>query len=221
MNNTSTGPARHLRQRLLHLRGVAMRQQSVRRHVLVRLREQARRLQTASRAGDARNRVGDDCGARRDRARTAARTPGSPRSDNNRARRRGCGSRDRRDTARPSRTRTGRRPRARGAPRRTSAAYTSGGSRKSAPRSITCVTSSSRPGRKSWLAPCGSMQNTRSSPRRSPTSSGASTVVAVRRGERREEVGEPRARVRGRGDVHDLDLGVAGEQPQRLDPRIA
>ena len=47
-------------QRLLHLGRVPVREQSVRRHVLVRLREQARRLQPATRARHARHRVGDD-----------------------------------------------------------------------------------------------------------------------------------------------------------------
>jgi hypothetical protein len=52
--------ARNMRQRLLHLGGVTMRQQSVRRDVLVGFGEQARRLRGAPGAGDPRDRVGDD-----------------------------------------------------------------------------------------------------------------------------------------------------------------
>ena len=52
-------------------------------------------------------------------------------------------------------------------------------------------------------------------------SSGASTASPYAGASDGIQVGEPRARVRGRGDVHDLDLGVARQQPQRLDPRIA
>ncbi len=44
--------------------------------------------------------------------------------------------------------------------------------------------------------------------------------VAVLGRERRVQVGDARARVRGGRDVHDLDLRVAGQQPERLGPRI-
>ena len=45
--------------------------------------------------------------------------------------------------------------------------------------------------------------------------------VAVRRGQRGIEVGDPCPRVRCRRDVDDLDLRVGGEQPERFGPRIA
>ena len=54
------GLAGDLRERLFHLGGVAMREQAVGGDVLVRLREEARGLEPAPRAGDARDRVGDD-----------------------------------------------------------------------------------------------------------------------------------------------------------------
>ena len=49
---------------------------------------------------------------------------------------------------------------------------------------------------------------------------GAYREVAVGGLERRVQVADRRARVRVGGDVHDLDLGVAGEQPQQLGPCV-
>ena len=49
---------------------------------------------------------------------------------------------------------------------------------------------------------------------------GRAPKVAVRRSQRRIEIGHRRARVGVGRDVHDLDLGVAGEQPQQLGPRV-
>ena len=60
MKSTLHRLLRDLRERLLHLGGVAVREQAVRRDVLVRFREQARGLEPAARAGDARDGVGDD-----------------------------------------------------------------------------------------------------------------------------------------------------------------
>ena len=39
-------------------------------------------------------------------------------------------------------------------------------------------------------------------------------------GERRIEVADRRARVRVRGDVHDVDVRMPGKQPEQLGPRV-
>ena len=49
---------------------------------------------------------------------------------------------------------------------------------------------------------------------------GRAPKVAVRRPERRIEIGHRRARVGVGRDVHDLDLGMACEQPQQFGPRV-
>ena len=49
---------------------------------------------------------------------------------------------------------------------------------------------------------------------------GREPEVAVRRDQRRVQRPDRRTRVRVRGDVHDLDLRVPGEQPQQLGARI-
>ena len=49
---------------------------------------------------------------------------------------------------------------------------------------------------------------------------GREPEIAVRRDERRIERADRGAGIRVGRDVHDLDLGVPGQQPQQLRPRI-
>ena len=220
VNSTCDRPARDLRQRLLHLGRVAMRQQPVGGDVLVRLGEQARRLQAPTRARDARDRVGDD--ARLD----------EPEREQRRAREAhrgrvaaGCGDvRVRREVvavqldhpvrepaddlrravrlAVPARVRVGRETEVGAEIDHVRHVVEQPGQEvlARAVRAACRTRGRGRAGRRrrAARAPC----------RRRPASSDGI------------QVGEARARVRGGRDVHDLDLGVPGEQPERLDPRI-
>ena len=192
--------------------------------VLVRLREQARRLEAAARAGDARHRVGDDA-ARLDEPereqRRAAR--GSPRSDSNRAtatcacvasssRYSSTSPYAKRSTSSGARVRLA-------VPARVHVGAAAGSRRRGRRRGRRRRASSGQ--RAPGDAPCGSAENTRSRPREVGRVERREPEVAVRR-DRATGYRSPtrRARVRVGGDVHDLDLGVAGEQPQQLGPRV-
>ena len=95
------------------------------------------------------------------------------------------------------------------------------GSRKSAPRSTTCATCSID------RAPATTLRLAVRQREEHEVEPGEVAGVercrgrdAVGAGQRREQVADHGAGVGVGGDVHDLDLGVAGEQPQQLGARV-
>ena len=216
VNSTSTGAPPTLRERQLDLRGVPVREQAVGDHALVGLGEVAADLQPAPGARDAPTSRRRSRAARRARPRTAAPARGAPRSGSTRARRRGRRRAARRGRARRARTRSGRSARARCARRRTTARTSSAGSRKSAPRSTTCATSSTMCGHESLRRAVGHREEHDVEPRHRGRIHRPVREARVRRRERRVEVGDLRPGVAVGGDVHDVDVGVRREQSQQL-----
>ena len=81
--------------------------------------------------------------------------------------------------------------------------------------------SSTSCGASCWDSPCGQRQEHDVEPAEGGRVERDVLEARVGGAERRVQRSHRRARVRVGGDVHDVDVGVPGEQPQQLGPRVA